>query len=144
MFLWFVDHYNKMTAEDCKANRQQMAAGWHPAKTFNALILRLFTGAAFAGCTNYTMADRNIINIGLHIIKQYGLYAKEYTVWIACEAITPRIIEMLDTFKLFWAAKIMLVNQGVILASIHGYGLVLNLAGSVFYVTVTFQNSTSV
>jgi hypothetical protein len=47
MFLWFVDHYGKTTVEDCKANRQQMAANWHPADGFNTLVLLLFTGAAF-------------------------------------------------------------------------------------------------
>jgi hypothetical protein len=49
MFVWFVNHYGKTIAEDCKANRQQMVANWHPADGFNTLVLRLFTGAAFAG-----------------------------------------------------------------------------------------------
>jgi hypothetical protein len=66
MFVWFVDH---VTAEDCEANRQCMAVDWHPANGFDALVLRLFTGAAFAGCTNFTMANRDIIDIRLCVIK---------------------------------------------------------------------------
>jgi hypothetical protein len=55
LFLWFVKQYSTTTAEDREANQQRMAADWHPAKGFDALILRLFTGAAFAssaGCKN--------------------------------------------------------------------------------------------
>jgi hypothetical protein len=48
LFLWFVNQYVKTTAEDCKANRQRIAADWHPANRFDALILPLFTGAAYA------------------------------------------------------------------------------------------------
>jgi hypothetical protein len=43
MFLWFVNHYEKTTSEDCKANRQCMAADWHPFNEFDHLVLRLFT-----------------------------------------------------------------------------------------------------
>ncbi len=35
MFMWFVDHYGKTMAEDCKANCQQMAADWHPTNGFH-------------------------------------------------------------------------------------------------------------
>jgi hypothetical protein len=123
MFLWFVDHYSKTMAKDCKANRQQMAANWHPADGFNALLLHLFTSAAFRGCTDYTMADRNIVDIGLCINKQCRLYANEYKAWIACKFVIPKIVETFDTFKSFWAAKITLVNQTAIPVSMHGYGM---------------------
>ncbi len=78
MFMWFVDHYGKTMAEDREANRQCMAANWHPTNGFNTLILRLFTGAAFLGCTNFMMAGRDIVSIGLCVIKQCGTYAEEY------------------------------------------------------------------
>jgi hypothetical protein len=83
MFVWFVDNYGKRTVEDCKANHQRMAANWHTANGFDTLVLRLFTGMAFAGCTNFTMADHDIVGIGLRVIKQCGMYAKEYKAWIA-------------------------------------------------------------
>jgi hypothetical protein len=66
-----------MTAKDRNANRLCMAADWHPANRFDTLALCLFTGAAYAGCTGYTMADRNIVNIGLRVIKWCNMYAKE-------------------------------------------------------------------
>jgi hypothetical protein len=37
------------------------------------------------------------------------------------EAICPKIVKNLDSFKTFWAAKITLVNQTAIPASLHGY-----------------------
>jgi hypothetical protein len=78
MFEWFVGHYGKTTAKDRDTNRQHMVANWHPANGFDTLALRLFTGAAYAGYTGYTMDNCDIVNIGLRIIKQCGMYAKEY------------------------------------------------------------------
>jgi hypothetical protein len=120
MFLQFVDHDGKTTAKDCKANQQRMASDWHPANSFNALVLRLFNGAVFAGYTNYTMANCDIVDISLCVIKQCGFYAKEYKAWIIREAVTPRIVKMFNTFKSCWAAKIMLANQTAIPTSMHG------------------------
>ncbi len=56
-------------------------------------------------------------------MKQCRMYGKEYKAWIACEAIRPRIVETVNKFKTFWAAKITLVNQTTIPASMHGYGM---------------------
>jgi hypothetical protein len=123
MFEWFVVHHGKTMAKDHDANRLCMAADWHPANRFDILALRLFTCAVYAGCTGYTMADRDIANIGLRVIKWCGMYAKEYKAWIASKAKCPRIVETFDTFKMFWAAKIKLVNQTAVPASMHGYGM---------------------
>jgi hypothetical protein len=122
-FLWFVNQNGMTMAKDCEANRQHMAANWHPANRFDALILRLFTGAAYASSAGFRMNDVNIVNIDLRIIKQCGMYGKEYKAWIACKAVRPCIIKMVDMFKTFWAAKITLVNQTAIPASMHGYGM---------------------
>ncbi len=123
MFEWFVGHYGKTMAKDHNENRQRMAANWHPTDGFDTLALRLFTGAAYAGCTGYTMANHNIVDIGLHIIKWCSMYAKEYKAWIARKSERPRIVKTFDTFKTFWATKITLVNQMVVPASMHGYGM---------------------
>ena len=69
------------------------------------------------------MVDCNIVDIGICIIKECGLFAEEYKSWIAQATATPHVIEMLDTFKTFWADKITLVNQMAIPASSHGYGM---------------------
>jgi hypothetical protein len=123
MFEWFVGQYGKTTAKDCNANRQRMAADWHPINGFDNLTLPLFTGVAYAGCTGYTMADRDIVNIGLRVIKWCGMYAKEYKAWIACKSKRPKIVETFDMFKTFWAMKITLVNKTAVPASMHGYGM---------------------
>jgi hypothetical protein len=67
------------------------------------------------------MNNVDIVNIGPRIIKQCGMYGKEYKAWIACKAVHPCIIKTVNTFKTFWAAKITLVNQTAIPASMHGY-----------------------
>jgi hypothetical protein len=73
-FLWFVNQYGKTTAKDHEEHRQCMAANWHPADGFDALILRLFTGATYASSTGFKMNDIDIVDIGLHIIKHCGIY----------------------------------------------------------------------
>jgi hypothetical protein len=110
-------------AKDREANQQRMAADWHPANGFDALILRLFTGAAYASSGGFRMNNVDIVDIGLCIIKQWRMYSKEYKAWIACEAVHPHIVETVNMFKMFWASKITLVNQTAILASMHGYGM---------------------
>ncbi len=69
LFFWCINQYAKTTTKDCKANWQHMAAKWHPADGFDALILCLFIGAVYANSAGYRMNDVNIVNIGLHIIK---------------------------------------------------------------------------
>jgi hypothetical protein len=123
LFLCFVKQYGRTMAKDCKANRQHMAADWHPPEGFDVLIIRLFTGAAFASSTGCKMNDVDIVDIGLCIIKRCGMYGEEYKAWIAREAIRPHIVKTFDTFKTFWAAKITLVNQTTIPAGLHGYGM---------------------
>ncbi len=100
-----------------------MAANWHPTNGFDALILHLFTGAAYASSAGFKMNNVDIVDIGLRIIKQCGMYGKEYKAWIAHKAICPCIVKTVDTFKTFWAAKITLINQTAIPTSMHGYGM---------------------
>ena len=78
-----------------------------------------------ANATGYPIVDRDIVNIGIHVIKRCGLYAEEYKSWIAQATATPCIVETLNTFKKFWADKITLVNQTAIPASLHGYGMAM-------------------
>ena len=107
MFKWFAQHYGATTVEDCDANCQRMATNWHPGNGFDALALRLFTGVAYANATGYPIIDRNI---GIRVIKQCGLYVEEYKSWIAQATATARVVETVNTFKMFWADKITLVN----------------------------------
>ena len=78
---------------------------------------------AYSNATGYPIVDRDIVDIGIRVIKRCGLYAEEYKSWIARATATPRVVETLDTFKTFWAGKITLVNQTAIPASSRGYGM---------------------
>jgi len=46
-----------------------MAADWHPANEFEPLATCLFIGASYASAACYPMDDRDVINIGLSVIK---------------------------------------------------------------------------
>jgi hypothetical protein len=108
LFLWFVNQYGKTTAKDREANRQRMAANWHPANRFDALILHLINGAAYASSAGFKMNNVDIVDIGLRIIKQCRMYGEEYKAWIACKAIRPRIVETVDTSKRFGPLRLSL------------------------------------
>ncbi len=84
-------------------------------------LLRSASSRVRPTATGYPIVDRDIVDIGIQVIKQCGLYAEEYKSWIARATTTPCVVEMLDTFKTFWVDKITLVNQTAIPASAHGY-----------------------
>jgi hypothetical protein len=123
MFEWFIEKYSKTTTKNCKANRQQMAAEWHPANSFEPLATRLFIGASYVSTARYPMREGDVISIGLRIIKQCGMYSEEYTNWIACESESPPIVKTINSFKEYWSGAITLVNQTAAPASQHGYGM---------------------
>jgi hypothetical protein len=120
MFEWFIEKYGKTTTKDRKANRQRMAAERHPADGFKPLATRLFIGASYASVAQYPMRERNVIDIGLRIIKQCRMYSKEYKNWIARESESLPIAETINFFKEHWSGAIALVNQTAAPASQHG------------------------
>ena len=81
MFDWFITKYGKTTTKDHEENRQRMAADWHPSDGFEPLATRLFIGASYTSAARYPMDNRDVINIGLRIIKQCKVYCKEYKNW---------------------------------------------------------------
>ena len=123
MFDWFIMKYGKTMTEDREENRQRKDADWHPANGFEPLAMRLFIGASYASVARYPMDNRDVIDIGLRIIKRCGMYSEEYKNWIARENECPPIVETIDSFKEYWADTIALVNQTVAPASQHGYGM---------------------
>ncbi len=82
MFDWFIAKHGKMTTKDHEENCKRMAADWHPVKGFEPLLTRFFLGASYSSAARYLMADRDVIDIGLHVIKCCGMYSKEYKGWI--------------------------------------------------------------
>jgi hypothetical protein len=69
------------------------------------------------------MDDHDVIDIGLRVIKRYGMYAKEYKNWIFRENVVPLIVKTIDSFKEYWADAISLVNQTAVPTLQHGYGM---------------------
>ena len=65
------------------------------------------------------MDDRDVIDMGLRVIKRCGMYSEEYKNWITRKNKTPPNVETIDSFKEYWAAAITLVNQTAILAANH-------------------------
>jgi hypothetical protein len=104
-----------------------MATNRQPTNGFEQLVLRPFLGKSYASTARYPMEECDIIDIGLHVIKRCGMYAKEYKVWIgiknAGQLASPHVKQMLDSFKGFWSNAITLVNQMSIPALQHGYGM---------------------
>jgi hypothetical protein len=123
MFDWFITKYGHTTTKDCEENWQRMAAIWHPSQGFEPLATRLFISASYASAARYPMDNRDVIDISLRIIKQCGLYDKEYKNWILHENAVPPIVETIDSFEEYWADAIALVNQTAVPAWQHGYGV---------------------
>jgi hypothetical protein len=123
MFKWFIEKYGKTTTKDCKANRQRMAAKWHPANGFELLATCLFIGPSYVSAVWYPMSERDVIDIGLRIINWCGMYSKEYKNWIARESESLPIVETIDSFKEYLSRMIALINQMAAPASQHGYGM---------------------
>jgi hypothetical protein len=127
MFQWFIKKYGIMTAEEREENWQRMAADWQPANSFEQLVTQLFLGASYASAARYLMEERDIIDIGLRVIKRCGMYAEEYKAWIGMEnagqLASPHVKQTLDSFKGFWSNSITLVNQTSVPALQHGYGM---------------------
>jgi hypothetical protein len=123
MFNWFITKYGRTTTKDRKENWQRMATTWHPSKGFERLTMHLFIGASYASAARYPMDNRDVIDVGLHLIKHCGMYAEEYKNWILHKNAIPLILEMIAFFKEYWAAAIALVNQTAVPVLQHGYGM---------------------
>jgi hypothetical protein len=123
MFEWFIKKYGKTMTKDCRENRQRMATEWHPTNGFKPLATRLFIGTSYTSAAQYPMRERDVINIGLRLIKQCRMYSKEYKIWIACESESPPIVKTINSFMEYWSGAIALINQTAAPASQHGYGM---------------------
>jgi hypothetical protein len=77
MFDWFVFKYDRTLAEDREANCTMMALEWHPSMGFELLTACLFHGASFANLAKYPINDDDIIDIGIRVLHQTGLFAEE-------------------------------------------------------------------
>ncbi len=83
----------------------------------------LFIGASYASAACYLMDNRDVIDIGLCVIKHCGMYNEEYKNWISRKNAVPQIVETIDSFEEYWANGIALVNQTAVSALQHGNGM---------------------
>jgi hypothetical protein len=116
MFDWFITKYGCTTTKDHEKNWQRMATTWHPSKGFEPLATCLFISASYASAAHFPMDNRDVIDIGLRIIKRWEMYAKEYKNWISCKNVVPPIVVTIKSFKEYWANAIAFVNQTAVLA----------------------------
>jgi hypothetical protein len=118
-----IPDFSACMTKDCKANWQRMTTTWYPSEGFKPLATRLYIGASYASAARYPMDNREVINIGLRIIKHCGMYAKEHKNWILCKNSVPPIVKTINSFKEYWADTIALVNQTAVPALQDGYGM---------------------
>jgi hypothetical protein len=57
------------------------------------------------------MDDRDVIDIGLHVIKRCGMYAEEYKNLISWKNTVPPIVETINSFKEYYWADAMVGNS---------------------------------
>jgi hypothetical protein len=82
MFAWSMTKYDRTSADDHEANCTTMALEWHPSQGFELLVMHLFQGATFANLVKHLIPNNDIVDIGIHIIHQTGLFEEEYKTWI--------------------------------------------------------------
>jgi hypothetical protein len=122
MFDWFVFKYSCTSAEDCKANRTVMASEWHPSMGFELLAMRLFCRAIFANLAKYPINDDDIIDIGIRVLHQTGLFSEEYKTWIL-RGNNATKTNNFTAFCGFGADAVNIASFTATLASSHGYGM---------------------
>jgi hypothetical protein len=122
MFDWFVFKYGRTLAEDCKANCTVMASEWHPSMGFELLAARLFRGATFANLAKYPINDDDIVDIGICILHQTGLFSEEYKTWILRGNNTTKTNNF-TAFPTFWADAVNIASFTATPASSHSYGM---------------------
>jgi hypothetical protein len=69
------------------------------------------------------MEKRDVIDIGLRVIKRCGMYSEEYKGWIMWENELSHVTKMVKTFKNYWSKAITLVNQMASPAIQHNYSM---------------------
>jgi hypothetical protein len=69
------------------------------------------------------MDNHGIINISLCIINCRGMYSKEDKNWILHKNLVLPFVEIIDSFKEYWANAFALVNQTAVPALQRGYGM---------------------
>ena len=102
MFDFFVTKFGASTPEDRENNRQRMAQDWHPSQGFKTLENRLFLGQAYSHVADHPIEEKDMVDIGLRVLRKCGLYPEEYKAWIS----RPDNEQTYSHFKKYWALAI--------------------------------------
>jgi hypothetical protein len=122
MFARFVTKYGRTCADNCKANCTAMTLEWHPSQGLELLVRCLFQGATFANLAKHPIPDDDIVNIGICVIHQTGLFAEENKAWIT-HGNNPTNNMDFAAFRSFWDTAVNIVSFTATPASQHGYGM---------------------
>jgi hypothetical protein len=122
MFVWFVAKYDHTSADNRKANCTTMALGWHLLQGFELLVAHLFRGATFANLVLHPIPDNDIVDIGIRVIHQTGLFAEEYKAWITSGDNTANGMDF-AAFCSFWENAVNIASFTATPALQHGYGM---------------------
>jgi hypothetical protein len=92
-----------------------------PIHRFELLAAPLFCRATFANLAKYPINDDDIVDIGIRILHQTGLFAEEYKTWILRSNDATKTNDF-TAFRTFWADSVNIASFTATPASSHGYG----------------------
>mmetsp|Transcript_14753 Transcript_14753/g.20914 ORF Transcript_14753/g.20914 Transcript_14753/m.20914 type:complete len:541 (+) Transcript_14753:121-1743(+) len=90
------------TDEDRAQNFMRMNAPWNPSDGFNALKTQIEEAAMYASLSDHDIAEWQLVDAGLKLIKNTGLFAEEVKAW----NLTPTTARSWADFKSFWKVQI--------------------------------------
>ncbi len=99
-----------------------MVADWHPSIGFEVLTLHLFRGVTFASLSGHSIADKDMVDIGVRVLNCRGLLLKEFKTWILCGDDASKTNDFV-LFKSFWENPVQIAAFTTVPASQHGYGM---------------------
>jgi hypothetical protein len=94
----------------------------HPSQGFELLVVHLFRGATFANLAKHPIPNNDIVDIGIRIIHQTGLFAEEYKAWIM-RGNNPTNDMDFAAFSSFWKTTVNIASFTATPALQHGYGM---------------------
>ncbi len=110
------------SAEDQETNHTTMAMDWHPSMGFTLLTTRLFHRAIFANLAKHAIPNKDIVDIGIHVLHCTGLFAEEDKSWIKHGNDATNIMDF-ASFCTFWEDAVNIMSFTTTPASQHGYGM---------------------
>jgi hypothetical protein len=99
-----------------------MALKWHPSQGFKLLVVHLFWVAMFANLAKHPIPNDDIVNFGIRVIHQTGLFAEECKAWIR-GGNNPTNDMDFAPFCTFWETAINIASFTAAPALQHSYGM---------------------